>query len=52
MNKAIEPEKGVDILSQNYNEMNENGKDKLKEVSEKLFEVWTTVHGKAINNEQ
>ena len=30
----------IDQLSQNYREMNETGKEKLKEVSEKIFEIW------------
>jgi len=29
-----------DKLSQNYHEMDETGKEKLKEYSEKVFEIW------------
>ena len=34
----------IDELSQNYLEMDETGKEKLKEVSEKIFDIWTTVN--------
>ena len=30
----------IDQLSQNYLEMDETGKEKLKEYSEKVFEIW------------
>ena len=36
--------KDSDQLSQNYKEMDETGKEKLKEVSEKILDIWTTVN--------
>ena len=33
-------QKDIDLLSQNYQEMDETGKEKLKEYSEKVFEIW------------
>jgi hypothetical protein len=33
-----------DQLRQNYNEMNEIGKEKLKEVSDKILEIWDAVN--------
>jgi hypothetical protein len=37
-------EKGDDQLSKNYLEMDETGKEKLKEVSEKILDIWITVN--------
>jgi hypothetical protein len=37
-------EDNVDLLSQNYNEMNETGKEKLKEVSDLILDIWNTVN--------
>ena len=36
----------IDIISQNYNGMNEIGKEKLKAVAEQLFKIWATVNKK------
>ena len=33
-----------DQLSRNYKDMNETGKEKLKEVSESLLKIWNTVN--------
>ena len=42
----------IDQLSQNYTEMNETGKEKLKEVSEKILDIWNVVNEKQeVNNE-
>ena len=35
-----------DQLSQNYQKMNETGKKKLKEVSEKILDIWKVVNKK------
>ncbi|MDR2596946.1 MAG: hypothetical protein LBC76_06455 [Treponema sp.] len=35
--------KEIDELVRNYKEMDETGKEKLKEVSEKILEIWNTV---------
>jgi hypothetical protein len=37
-------ENNVDLLSQNYKEMNETGKEKLKEVSDLILDIWNTVN--------
>jgi len=42
----VEDEKGIDELAQNYEEMDETGKEKLKEVSEKILDIWNTVNNK------
>jgi hypothetical protein len=42
---ACDEENNVDLLSLNYEEMNETGKEKLKEVSELILDIWNTVHG-------
>jgi hypothetical protein len=34
----------IDLLSQIYNEMNETGKEKLKEVSDLILTIWNTVN--------
>jgi hypothetical protein len=36
--------KEIDELVQNYEEMDETGKEKLKEVSEKILDIWKTVN--------
>jgi hypothetical protein len=41
---ACNKEDNVDLLSHNYNEMNEMGKEKLKEVSDLILEIWNTVN--------
>jgi hypothetical protein len=43
--KYITPKKkrDADQLSQNYEKMNETGKEKLKEVSEKMLDIWNVV---------
>jgi bisphosphoglycerate-dependent phosphoglycerate mutase len=38
-----EDKKEIDELVRNYEEMDETGKEKLKEVSEKILEIWNTV---------
>jgi hypothetical protein len=44
-------ENNVDLLSHNYNEMNEEGKTKLKEVSDMILDIWNTVNeGKPLVN--
>jgi len=40
-----------DQLSQNYQKMNETGKEKLKEVSEKILDIWNVVNKKEKKNE-
>jgi len=39
-------EKGDDQLSQNYLEMDETGKEKLKKVSDKILDIWNVVNEK------
>jgi len=34
----------IDELVRNYEEMDETGKEKLKEVSEKILDIWNTVN--------
>jgi hypothetical protein len=34
----------VDQLSQNYKEMNETGREKLKQVAGHILDIWNTVH--------
>ena len=34
----------VDLLSQNYREMNETGKEKLKQVAGQVLDIWKTVN--------
>jgi len=36
----------IDQLSQNYQEMDETGKEKLKEISEKILDIWNVVNDK------
>jgi hypothetical protein len=36
--------KDADLLRHNYREMDETGKNKLKEVSELIFNIWNTVN--------
>jgi len=35
----------ADILSQNYHEMNETGREKLKQVSEQILSIYNLVNG-------
>jgi len=42
----IEAKKKINELVRNYEEMDETGKEKLKEVSEKILEIWNTVKNK------
>jgi len=44
MMKASDIENNVDQLRQNYLEMNEVGKEKLKKISKKILEIYTTVN--------
>jgi hypothetical protein len=37
-------DKEIDELTRNYEEMDETGKEKLKEVSEKILDIWNTVN--------
>ena len=39
-----EDKKEIGELVRNYEKMNETGKEKLKEVSEKILDVWNTVN--------
>jgi len=41
---TINAKGNVDQLSQNYKEMNETGREKLKEVSEKMLDIWNVVN--------
>ena len=41
----------IELLRENYLEMDETGKEKLKEVSEKLLEIYNTVNDGGIENE-
>jgi hypothetical protein len=40
----IEEKGKYDQLCQNYQKMNETGKEKLKEVSEKILAIWNVVN--------
>jgi hypothetical protein len=40
------PKKDVDQLTQVYEELNETGKEKLKEVSDQILNIWNTVNEK------
>ena len=40
-----------DQLSQNYQNMNETGKEKLKEISKKIVSIWKIVNKKDKNRE-
>jgi hypothetical protein len=42
--KRMIGKENVDQLSRIYNEMNEAGKEKLKEVSKQILNIWTTVN--------
>jgi hypothetical protein len=42
--KSIEIKESDGQLSQNYFEMNETGREKLKEVSGKILDIWKTVN--------
>jgi hypothetical protein len=44
--EIIEEKRDNDQLSQNYQKMNETGKEKLKEVSEKILDIWNVVNEK------
>jgi len=37
-------DKEIDELVRNYEEMDETGREKLKEVSEKILDIWNTVN--------
>jgi hypothetical protein len=39
-----ENEKDIDLLSQNYKEMNEAGKEKLKKVAGQILEIYKIVN--------
>jgi hypothetical protein len=43
---AAEKNDGIDQLSQIYEEIDEAGKEKLKEVSSQILNIWATVHEK------
>jgi len=43
-----EDKKEIGELVRNYEKMNETGKEKLKEVSEKILDVWNTVNKREI----
>jgi hypothetical protein len=43
-------ERDVDLLSQNYINMNETGKEKLKKVSKQLLGIWNTVNDENSNS--
>ena len=43
-------QKDDDQLSQNYFKMNETGKEKLKEVSEKILDIWNVVNKEELNH--
>ena len=34
----------VDLLSNNYNDMDETGKEKLEEISKYILKIWKTVN--------
>ena len=38
------PTEENDELTQNYEEMDETGKEKLKEISEKILDIWNIVN--------
>jgi len=39
-----EDKKEIYEIIRNYEEMDETGKEKLKKVSEKIFDIWNTVN--------
>ena len=41
---TIEEDNNVDLLSQNYREMNEKGKEKLEQVAGQVLDIWKTVN--------
>ena len=41
---GTEDKKEIDELARNYEEMDETGREKLKEVSEKILDIWNTVN--------
>jgi hypothetical protein len=43
-NTSAENENDIDLLSQNYKEMNETGKEKLKQVAGQILEIYRTVN--------
>jgi len=45
-----ENQNNADILSQNYHQMDETGKEKLKEVSDHILEMWKIIHGEKHKN--
>jgi hypothetical protein len=44
-------ENDVDLLSNIYQEMNEKGKEKLKEVSDQIMNIWSTVNSESIKSD-
>jgi len=46
-NTLVNKEGNADQLSQNYEEMNETGKKKLKQVADQILGIYETVNGKA-----
>jgi len=44
--KEYPHQEGIELLSINYKDMNELGKEKLRQVSEQVFRVWKTVNEK------
>jgi hypothetical protein len=40
-------EDNVDLIGQIYKEMNETGKEKLKQVAGQFMGIWSTVNGEA-----
>jgi len=44
--KTTDVKNDIELLRENYLEMNETGKEKLKEISEKVLDIWNTVNEK------
>jgi hypothetical protein len=45
-----EKDSNYEKLCQNYRDMNEAGKDKLKEISDKILEIWDIKNDKPVSN--
>jgi ABC-type enterochelin transport system substrate-binding protein len=41
---TVNSDRNTDQLSQIYGEMNETGKEKLKEISDQILKIWKTVN--------
>jgi hypothetical protein len=48
---TVNSDQNIDRLRQIYGEMNETGKEKLKEVSDQILKIWKTVNDKNVKFE-